>query len=96
MVSMLTLLDTDTLSPLSRRRYYYAIVDCDSPATAAYLYKELDATELERTANLLDLSFVPDDVTFDEEFRSVDLMWYCYWGRSTRQTQNVDLLGYFS
>ncbi|KAG8871413.1 pre-rRNA-processing protein esf1 [Tulasnella sp. 331] len=54
---------------LERLRYYYAIIDCDSPATAAYLYKELDATELERTANLLDLSFVPDDVTFDEEFR---------------------------
>ncbi|KAG9014750.1 pre-rRNA-processing protein esf1 [Tulasnella sp. JGI-2019a] len=54
---------------LERLRYYYAIVECDSPATAAYLYQELDATELERTANLLDLSFVPDDLTFDEEFR---------------------------
>ena len=30
---------------------------------------ELDGTELERTANVFDLSFVPDDMTFDEDFR---------------------------
>ncbi|KAG9047783.1 pre-rRNA-processing protein esf1 [Tulasnella sp. UAMH 9824] len=54
---------------LERLRYYYAIVECDTPETAAYVYKELDATELERTANLLDLSFVPDSMDFDGEFR---------------------------
>ncbi|KAG8930677.1 pre-rRNA-processing protein esf1 [Tulasnella sp. 417] len=54
---------------LERLRYYYAIVECDTPETAAYVYKELDATELERTANLLDLSFVPDEMDFDGEFR---------------------------
>lgn len=32
---------------------------------------ELDGTELERTANVFDLSFVPDDMTFDEDFRYV-------------------------
>jgi hypothetical protein len=30
---------------------------------------ELDGTELERSANVFDLSYVPDDMTFDEEFR---------------------------
>ncbi|KIO24873.1 hypothetical protein M407DRAFT_211781 [Tulasnella calospora MUT 4182] len=54
---------------LERLRYYYAIVECDTPETAAHVYKELDATELERTANLLDLSFVPDEMDFDGEAR---------------------------
>ncbi|KAG9011771.1 pre-rRNA-processing protein esf1 [Tulasnella sp. 427] len=54
---------------LERLRYFYAIVECDTSETAAYVYKELDATELERTANLLDLSFVPDDMKFDGECR---------------------------
>jgi hypothetical protein len=28
---------------------------------------EIDATEMERTANVFDLSFVPEDMTFPEE-----------------------------
>lgn len=32
---------------------------------------ELDGTELERTANVFDLSYVPDDMTFDDEFRYI-------------------------
>ncbi len=51
--------------------YYYAIITCDSPETAAYIVSELDGTELERSANVFDLSFVPDDMTFDDEFRCV-------------------------
>jgi len=31
----------------------------------------LEGTELERSANVFDLSFVPDDMTFDEEYRYV-------------------------
>jgi hypothetical protein len=44
-------------------------VECDSVELASYLYSELQGTELERSANVLDLSFVPDDMTFDEESR---------------------------
>ena len=51
-------------------RYYYAIVECDSVETASYLYSELEGAELERSANVLNLSFVPDDMTFEEEYRS--------------------------
>lgn len=33
------------------------------------MYEELDGTELEQSANLFDLSYVPEDMEFDEEFR---------------------------
>lgn len=51
-------------------RYYYAIVECDTVQLASYLYSELQGAELERSANVLNLSFVPDDMTFEEVFRS--------------------------
>jgi len=66
-------------------RYYYAIVECDTVQLASYLYSELQGAELERSANVLNLSFVPDDMTFEEVFRScqplfpltVDLLRWC-------------------
>ena len=51
------------------RRYYYAIATFDSVEAASHVLSELEGTELERSANVFDLSFVPDDMTFDEEFR---------------------------
>lgn len=50
-------------------RYFYAIVECDTIQLASYLYSELQGAELERSANVLNLSFVPDDMTFEEECR---------------------------
>jgi hypothetical protein len=55
-------------------RYYYAIVECDSVQLASHLYSELHCAELERSANVLNLSFVPDDMTFEEEYRSCCLL----------------------
>ena len=50
-------------------RYYYAIVECDTPNAASHIFNELDGTELERSANVFDMSFVPDEMAFDQEFR---------------------------
>jgi hypothetical protein len=50
-------------------RYYYAIATFDSLQAASLVYEELDGTELERSANLFDLSYVPEDMKFDDEFR---------------------------
>lgn len=48
---------------------------CDTVDAAAHLLSELDGTELERSANVFDISFVPDDMTFDDEFRYVALLY---------------------
>ncbi|CAH9094791.1 unnamed protein product [Cuscuta epithymum] len=56
---------------LSRLRYYCAVVDCDSIATADYLYQNCDGVEFERTSNKLDLRFIPDSMEFKHEPRDV-------------------------
>ncbi|KAI0639490.1 hypothetical protein C8Q77DRAFT_1069503 [Trametes polyzona] len=54
---------------LERLRYYYAIAECDTVEAASHIFNELEGTELERSANVFDLSFVPDDMTFGDDFR---------------------------
>ncbi|KAM7516100.1 hypothetical protein LguiA_005683 [Lonicera macranthoides] len=56
---------------LSRLRYYYAVVVCDSIATADYLYKACDGVEFERSSNKLDLRFIPDSMEFKHDPRDV-------------------------
>lgn len=51
------------------KRYYYAILTCDTVDAASHIYDELEGTELERSANVFDLSFVPTDMTFEDEPR---------------------------
>lgn len=52
-------------------RYYYAVVECDSSATADYLYKTCDGVEFERTSNKLDLRFIPDSMEFKHQPRDI-------------------------
>ncbi|WOL00118.1 ESF1 [Canna indica] len=49
---------------LNKLRYYFAVVVCDSSATASHIYKTLDGTELLETANVFDLRFIPDSMEF--------------------------------
>ena len=46
-------------------RYYYAVATFDTAAAAGHVYGEIDGTEFERTANVFDLSFVPDETSFE-------------------------------
>ena len=63
-------------------RYYYAVVECDTVDAASHIYDELEGTELERSANIFDMSFIPDDMEFDGEPR---------YGPLTQFTDSTDL-----
>lgn len=47
------------------------MVECDSVATADYLYKACDGAEFERSSNVLDLRFIPDFMEFKHPPRDV-------------------------
>ena len=63
--------DNDALRTyqLDRLRYYYAVVICSDPETAKLIYDATDGTEYLSSSNFIDLRFVPDDVTFDDQPR---------------------------
>lgn len=50
-------------------RYYYAVATFSTVAAASYVYAECDTTEFERTANIMDLRFIPEEMEFEDEPR---------------------------
>ena len=43
---------------LNRLKYYYAVVECDSPETSSAVYDNCDGTEYENSASKIDLRYV--------------------------------------
>ncbi|KAK4248436.1 hypothetical protein C7999DRAFT_40310 [Corynascus novoguineensis] len=63
--------DSDALRTyqLDRLRYYYAVVVCSDKNTAHKIYEATDGSEYLSSSNFLDLRFIPEDVSFDDEPR---------------------------
>lgn len=54
---------------VQKMRYYYAVVHCNSPQTANYLYDEFNGFEFENTNIRLSMSLIPDDVKFEQPLK---------------------------
>jgi len=52
---------------INKLKYYYAVVDFDSPDSANTVYVECDGKEYELSASRFDLRFIPDDMEFEGE-----------------------------
>lgn len=56
---------------LNRLKYYYAVIECDSPGTADKLWSECKNVEYESSGLKFDLRFIPDDMEFDQAPKEV-------------------------
>ena len=51
---------------LQKLKYYFAVAECDTCQTANALYGELDGLEFGHSSMVMDLRFVPDDISFKD------------------------------
>lgn len=47
-------------------RYFYAVVECEDVEIAKKLMSNLDDGEFELSQCILDLRYIPDDLTFED------------------------------
>ncbi|GAA5961747.1 hypothetical protein JCM8115_004756 [Rhodotorula mucilaginosa] len=59
--------DTEALRKYQLERYYFAIATFDSASTAAHVVEQINGTEFERTANVFDMQYVPDETSFEDD-----------------------------
>ena len=52
---------------LERLRYYYAVATFSTVEAAEYVMAECNGTEFERTANVFDLTYVPEGMNFEDD-----------------------------
>jgi hypothetical protein len=51
---------------LQKLKYYFAVAECDTCETANTLYNELDGLEFGHSSMVMDLRFVPDEISFKD------------------------------
>ncbi|PFH37274.1 NUC153 domain-containing protein [Besnoitia besnoiti] len=77
-----------------RSRYFYAVVEFDSVASAKYFYDELDGCDIAFALDGLDLRFIPDDLEFPHPPTSVSWLGFSGSKGEQRAAEEAALLRY--
>ena len=50
---------------MQKLRYYFGVIECSSIGTATSLYNQCDGLEYESSSLVLDLRYVPEEISFN-------------------------------